>query len=131
MEQLLVAHLLAATGLTGLVGARIWWTERPQKIRTLPSIVLHRISGVRSYNYQGSAGLVMSRVQIDCIGKTPDSAMVVRDAVAQALSGARFSDTGVEAQGCFLEDERHDFEEQGAERFHRVSLDFLIWHTGD
>lgn len=129
MEQTLVTYLLAATGLTGLVGTRIWWTERPQKDRALPAIVLHRITGIRSYSFQGASGLVQSRVQFDCLADTPDDAMAVRDAVVVLLSGAHFADTGTEAQGCFLEDERHDFEKEGAERFHRVSLDFLIWHT--
>lgn len=127
MEQDLIAYLLATAGVTGLVSTRIWWGIRPQQEQGMPAIVLHRIGGAPAYHLSGDSGLTESRVQIDCWAETPDSAQAVRDAVRTALSGAKFDSI----QGCFLESEFHSFEAQGPEapeRFHRVSLDLLIWH---
>ena len=128
MEELLTSYLLASAPVTLLVDESVSWNVRPQ-IETVPAVVLTRISGDRDYNFAGPSGLVQSRIQIDCWAVTHSDAIAVSRAVRTALSGARFSDTGVEVQGTFLDTERHFYEEEEAERFHRVSLDFILWHS--
>jgi hypothetical protein len=128
MEELLSSTLLADSPLYNLVSNRITWNTRPQ-LSAVPAIVLTKVSSIRDYHMAGSSGLVTTRVQVDCWALTFASAVAVARAVRVALSGSTFSDSGVEVQGAFLDGERHFFEEATAERFHRVSLDFEIWHS--
>lgn len=128
MEEVLVAHLLNYAPLSALVGIRVNWNVRPQ-ISELPSVVMTKVSAERSYHMLGSNGLVAARIQMDCWGFTFASVMSVARALRDVLSGAKFTEDGVQFQGIFLDAERHFFEEEAAERFHRVSLDFIIWHS--
>lgn len=128
MEEIFIAYLLGSVPLTTLVGNRINWNTRPQ-ITSMPALNLTKISAVRSYQMLGSSGLVSARVQIDCWATSFESVMEVSRAVITLLSGTRFTDGGIQFQAIFLDSERHFFEEEAAERFHRVSLDFIIWHS--
>jgi len=130
VEKTLVEFMLANAALTALVSTRINWQFRPQG-GLLPAIVLHRISGVRDYAMEGPTGLVESRVQIDCWASTHLSAITVAQAVRTLLSGIRRTFGDMQFQGVFIDSERHDFEKEGnaAEDFHRVSMDFKIWHS--
>jgi len=130
MEEALIGFMLADTQLALLVSNRIDWQTRPQG-SALPSISLQRVSGVRDYAMQGPTGLVASRVQIDCWGSTYASALGVARAVRDLLSGIRRDIGSTEFQGAFIDSERHGYEKDGnaADAFHRVSMDFQIWHT--
>lgn len=117
--------------LAGLVGTRVYWNERPQAT-ALPSVTLTRITGIPQYEMSAVSGLVMSRVQVDCWGQTYAAAKGVARAIKAAASGFRGTAGGTVFQGAFVDAER-DMEleptiDNAAERFHRVSLDFLIWH---
>lgn len=128
MEQALVAHLLASTGLAVLVGTRIHWVRAPQGTAS-PRIVLYRVSGVRDMHMQGPSGLIASRVQIDCMGLTYSSAKSVARAVEERLSGFSGSRGSVRFDGCFLVNERDDyFDGDTTDKLFRTSLDFIIWH---
>ncbi|QDP57386.1 MAG: hypothetical protein Unbinned3696contig1008_64 [Prokaryotic dsDNA virus sp.] len=128
MEEALSAYLLADAGLTALVGNRVNWNARPQA-QASPSVVLTRVGGTRDYMMAGASGLVDSRIQIDCWGKTYGSAIGVSRAVAAALSGLQTTIGGIRLHGSFLDSERQSYEQgSGGEDFHRVSLDFIIWH---
>ncbi|MBB4001592.1 DUF3168 domain-containing protein [Aurantimonas endophytica] len=128
MEEALAAHLLATAGLTALVGNRVNWNARPQASAT-PSVVLTRVGGTPDYTMAGASGLVETRVQIDAWGKTYSSAIGVSRAVKTVLSGFSATVGAIMFQGSFLESERQSFEQgSGGEEFHRVSLDFIIWH---
>lgn len=134
MEAALIGHLLGHAAIIAAVSDRVYWSVRPQDVKTLPAIVLHLVGdGARTYNMDGPSGLVSRRVQVDCWAETFLSAVTVRDAVIAALSGEKILATGSEIQGCFAAGEFASFEaEEGKEaprRYHRVSLDFLIWHS--
>ncbi len=130
MEEALVAVLLADAALAAIVGPRITWQVRPQG-DALPAIVLQRVSGARDYAMEGPTGLVQSRVQMDCWSVTYASALAVARALRNLLSGLRTEAGGTELQGCFIDLERHSFEKDGeaAQAFHRVMIDFQIWHS--
>lgn len=132
MEEALIAKLLACVPITSLVSSRIYWQVRKQGEATYPVIVLQKISSVPSLTNDGPSKLLESRVQVDCWGKDYASALATSRAVNTFLSGARFWQGSVEFQGCFLLNERHSFEEpsaDAAERLHRVSIDYTIWHA--
>lgn len=126
MEETIVALLLNNAAIAQIAGKRVTWVEREQGA-ALPAVVLTKVSGVRDYNMDGPSGLVSSRVQADCWAlKFKDSVRLGR-AVRDALSGYRAGDT----QGAFIEAERQSVEKEpdGATRYFRVSLDFMIWHA--
>ena len=128
MEEALSAYLLADAGLTVLVGNRVNWNARPQA-QASPSVVLTRVGGTRDYTMAGASGLVESRIQVDCWGETFGSSIGVSRAVTAALSGLQTTIGGIRLHGSFIESERQSYEQgSGGEDFHRVSLDFIIWH---
>lgn len=114
-----------------LVGARVYWNERPQAT-ALPSVTLTRVTGQPQYEMDRPSGLVMSRVQVDCWGATYASAKGVARAIKSVSSGFRGTVGGTAFQGVFIDSERDlDLEPttpDAAERFHRVSLDLMVWH---
>jgi hypothetical protein len=126
MEETLVALLLNDAAVALIAGQRVNWSERGQGA-ALPAVVLHRISGVRDYHMEGASGLVQSRVQADCWAGTYKDAVRLSRAVRAALSGYRAGNT----QGAFIDAERQTVEKEtdGAQRYHRVILDFIIWHA--
>ena len=130
MEEALIAHLLAASGITSLVGQRINWTRSPQGAAA-PRIVLYRISGLRDMVMSGPTGLVSSRVQADCFGLTYASAKGVARAVETRLSGYSGTTGGIRFEGAFLVSERDDyFDGETPDKLFRTSLDFIVWHKG-
>lgn len=127
MNEALTSHLLAFAALSALVGSRVYPVRRPQG-DPLPAVVIHTIDGLPDYTSQGPSGLLSSRIQFDCWGKTYASAKSVARAVAQRLSGFKGTVSGVVFQGGFLEGERDSYEEgTGKSDLFRVSLDFIIW----
>lgn len=123
MEETLISLLLANSSLTAIVGNRIRPVDRPQT-DTLPSITIQRIDGIREYLLSGPSGLVSSRVQIDCWGKTYTQSKITARAVALALSGIKDP-----FQGCFLVDETDSSEDAEPNRIFRTRLDFQVLHN--
>lgn len=126
MEETLAALLLTDTAVAAIAGNRVNWSDRPQG-SALPAVVLHRVSGGRDYHMAGPSGFVRSRVQADCWALTYKDAVQLSRAVRVALSGYSSGDM----QGAFIEAERQSVEKEadGAQRFFRVSLDFMISHA--
>lgn len=125
MEEDLVALLLANTGVSALVGTRIYWVERKQGA-ALPGVALTLIDGGEGHTQDGPDGLGQYRVQIDSYGATYASAKAVARAITAALDGVRAG----RLQGMFHDSSR-DLREAGsndAERLFRTSSDFIINH---
>lgn len=139
MEEALIRLLLNASGLTALVSTRINWSVRPRDVSDVPAIVLHRIGGLPQITLDGPSGHIQSRVQVDCWALTYASALAVSRAVKSVLNGFRGPvsngasppTTLSNIQGILPDNEQQSFEVSGteaAQRYHRVSLDYLIWH---
>ena len=128
MEESLIALLLASTGVSDLVSARVNWNRIAPPAGS-PYVILRRISGVRYYKMSGTTGLVESRVQVDCYGSTYASAKAVARAVEAVLSGYSGTQGATTFDGIFLIAERDliDDDESPAD-LHGVSLDFMVWH---
>lgn len=129
MEEALVAYMLADAPLDTLVGNRIFWVTRPQSDQNLPAVVLTKVSSVADYHMQAPSGLFQTRVQVDCWGETFSSVTNVARAVKDILSGAQFTQSGIDFQGSFLDNERQLYEDEEPVRLHRVSIDFIMWHS--
>lgn len=129
MEPDLRALLLADAGVAALTG-RVAWGERPQG-SALPAIVLTRVSGLPAYHMEGRATLVQTRVQADCWAATYADAWAVGAALDARLSGYRGNFGATRFHGVFSEGAR-DLRDAGADdadRFFRVSIDFIIHHS--
>ncbi|RZJ44972.1 MAG: DUF3168 domain-containing protein [Brevundimonas sp.] len=128
MEAALIAELLATTNLTALVGQRINWLRRSQGA-ALPAVVLHRIDGTPDYHLTAASGLVESRIQADCWGRTLAESLAVANAVEAALSGRRFERGVIRFDAILIADRRDDsFDESGSALF-RSSLDLMVHHA--
>ena len=128
MEAALIAHLLAQAGITALVGNRINWLRRPQG-EALPAMALQLVSGVPDYLLDGSYSLTESRVQMDAWAKSFLQAKQIARAVEAALSGQRFTQSGVRFAGVFIASERDDTFDETPDTYFRTSLDLMVHHA--
>lgn len=85
-------YLLTKTAFTTLVGsgddARVYPGFQPQGV-TLPAVVLDTISDSPEHTTDGHCSLTVARLQVQCWGKTPDSAQAVAEQVRLAVDGYR------------------------------------------
>lgn len=128
MEEAITAQLLAAAGLTALVGTRIHWGQRPQG-SGLPIVVLNLISERADYTTQGPSGLVGSLLQVDAYAATYGAAKAVSNQVLAVLDGMR-ADSPAVIQGVFREGKRATTEDgaTAGTTINRRSLDLRVWH---
>lgn len=124
MEAELSTKLLATAGVTGLVGQRVNWKRRPQG-STLPAIVLHVISRIPDVTHGGRSGLLMSRVQVECLGATFGAAKAVARAVEDAITAQTFTQGAVRFDAILIDSERDDTSDETTPLF-RTSLDLMI-----
>jgi hypothetical protein len=127
MEEDLRARLLAAVGVSALVGTRVDWSERPQG-DALPSITLHMISPGRGYHHGGAQDLADTRVQVDCWGAELEDAHAVAAAVIPILEPKATQGSTI-FSNSFLDGAR-DFDPEslpGGVTGYRRSLDFIVW----
>lgn len=69
IENAIRAHLLLQSGLTALVGTRIYYMTAPQNV-TNPYIVFFRVSAVPEYSLAGHSNLINARFQFDIYADT-------------------------------------------------------------
>lgn len=129
MEEDIRTRLLATSGVTALVGQRVYCGSRPQG-GALPDIIINRISGAPIYTDDGESGLADARLEIECWGTTYASAKNAARAVIASLS-AFFGTVGSTTFQYILLDAERDFREGGgnaSEYLFRTNMDFIIWH---
>jgi hypothetical protein len=130
MEQAITQKLISSGPVTTLVGtspARIQWDRRPQAA-ALPSITLTNISGAPLYSDEGSTGLVMRRVQIDCWADDSTEAKSLARAVSSCLRQPFMTSAAFTFSGVFPEN-TIDFteQEQGDKPIYRRMLEYEFW----
>lgn len=104
MEEALRGHLAADAGVAELVGDHVQWSVRD----SVPSVALHLITAPPDTTLKGRTGLVMARVQIDCVADGFLAAKAIGEAVVTALPGRRQVIDGVRFQGCVVIDIERD-----------------------
>lgn len=125
IEAGLYAHLLTDSGVTALVGTRIYPLLVPQDA-DLPAIAYQRISGPRDHTHDGSSGLAFARMQLTFVASSYDDAKSLGEAVRAAIDGHKGSMGDVTVGACLLDQERDDW----ATVFESpvVRQDYLIWY---
>lgn len=128
MEEGIIARLLATSGVTALVSARVYPGRRPQA-SPLPAIDVSSIGGAPIYTDDGESGLASARIEVNCWGETYTSAKTVARAVKASLSAFVGTAGGITFQNVLLDAER-DFNESGgnaSEYLFRTNLDVIVW----
>lgn len=127
--QAIYAKLIATTGVTDLVGTRIYPLELPQDV-TYPAIRYQQVSGPRSHVMGADTGTVDGRFQVDAFATTYSGAKALAAQIRLALSRWGGTAGGVTVEHIFLANEHDRFEsdplEGGTPGVHRVLLDFII-----
>lgn len=123
------ARLLANGLVSGAVGTRIDWGQRPQGA-PYPSIVLQTISDARPAHLKDYEATRSTLIQLDVYATTYAAALsIARAAIAvlkvpTTISGKVFGP-------AFVDSQRDSVEPSGTTNIHRQSVDFNIWHSGD
>lgn len=128
------AKLLATTGVSTLLGTRVYPDRLPQGA-TLPAAVYHLISLREEVDLAGLTGVGHGRVQVDAWAETRLAANALALAIRNALatSGGRGTWGTVYVSGCVPTSERYDTQEQddGSDDVQYITQrDFLISFNG-
>lgn len=86
IESDIVARLLAVSGVTDLVAARVYPLILPQG-PTYPALVYQRIAGARDAVLEGDPGGGEARIQITAWASSYSGALALAEAVRAALAG--------------------------------------------
>lgn len=124
LETALTAELLSKTGVTSIVGQRIWWQVAAQATTT-PYIVLDAISKRPVHDHSGAAGLTEARVSALCHAPTYANAKGAAAAVATALDGRRGTIQGV-AFGALLVESEEDAGWDEQTKMHVVAVEVRV-----
>lgn len=127
--------LKTSAELEALVGARIYQMHAPEN-PDYPFVVVQLVAEPVPYHLRGPAGLVTSRVQVDCYAASSSAidpkwdVDLVAAAADEWLSGATFAigSPTMHVRGVFRVN-RIDFDEDPAELgISRVMLDYAVWN---
>ncbi|NBQ69146.1 MAG: DUF3168 domain-containing protein [Nitrosomonadaceae bacterium] len=127
-SKALRARLVADATMTGLVGNRIYPGRAPQK-PTMPYIVYHRISTVRSATLDsGNTKVPEVRMQCDVIATTQAEVETILNQMRLVMDNFRGTSAGVTVLGVSVSDEQDqpEYYEGSDTVFYHSSLDFSI-----
>jgi hypothetical protein len=95
-EGAVVARIMADSGVSALVGTRVYLGVLPQKLATWPAIVVQAIDDPQTKHLRGPNALTMARVQVDCYSSELQTAVnpytsvtALSDAVTEGRSTGR------------------------------------------
>ena len=128
IEQATLKELLADSGVTNLIGERLYYVKAPQDV-TKPYVVFFKASGPREYSHNGASALARPRFQFSCFATTYYQAKQIAEAIRaaiEAFSGTMGGAGGVEVGSCFCINESDMYEEDT--RLFHVAVDYLIYH---
>ena len=104
LEEALTAHLKAQSGLTALVGQRIYPDEIPQGTK-LPCVCYIKISDIKEHQYIGQDSFERPVYQLTAFAATKPSARQVTNQLKAALSDYCGDMSGIEVQKIELQTE--------------------------
>ena len=131
IEETLVTHILGDSGITALIGDRIYPVVFPQDTpeNLFPALRYQVVSDAETYTMDGDSGLDNPRVQIDSYALEYSVMKNLSLLVRKRMSGFRGTVSGKVIQGIFLDGERDLYESVNElVRAYRRSQDYTIWH---
>ena len=129
IEQALLTELLAFTGLTTLIGEKIYYVNAPQDV-IAPYIVMTKISSVREHSHQGSSGLATARFQFSIFSTTYYEAKQIAEQIQLAIDGKNeIIGTSPGVQAAILYENETDFYEPDPVNFFHIAVDYFVKHN--
>lgn len=124
VEEAIKSILDGASGLTALVGTRIYPNRIPQET-AMPAVDYQRISGPRLHAMGGGPGLTYPRFQVNSWSDDYLESKNVAEEVRLALQDYTGTIASTVIQWIIFEDD-HDIPDPQGIKFH-VASDFTIW----
>lgn len=129
VEQGLVAELLAASGVTDIVGTKVHPGKIPQGLDS-PAVVYNRVSSPRELALDGTAASVAVRLRLDCWHTSQSGAWSLAAAVRAALNsvgvGGNVTLGAEPVHAVYLENESTLGDFDGDELDYRVTQDWIV-----
>ena len=116
-EETMVAHLLADTGLSALISARVYPVTLPQN-GTLPAVTYSKVSGIRHVQLDGTPSSAHSRFRLDGWASSYSGVKALEAALMAAMDGLSGA-VGAMAPIDFYEDDTG---------IYRISVDYYLYH---
>lgn len=123
-EAAVVARLLAATGVSALVGERVSPLQIPER-PTYPAIAYRQLDREPVSTFGGDQALSAHYIEVECWGESMSSARAVGDAVRAALQRFRGSSGGETVQASFLQGSSTDYDAET--RTYVETIEFKVW----
>ena len=125
LEEGLYSYLQSQTGVTALVGTRIY-PLLLQQVETLPAVAYQRISTQRNSSHGGPAKASIARIQFDALAATMTQAQAVLAAIRNACDGVGGTlGGGVVVSTMQADDEQTFYDEET--RYKRATLDLVVY----
>ena len=124
-------YLLSKTGITTLIGQRIFACRRPQNV-TGDALCFWRTSGGHDHNLQGSSGTAIPTFALEVLSTDYMAADTIAEAVRQAMQGFSGSMGSTVVKSVILADEQDGFDESEKsddETTFRIALLYQIRYT--
>lgn len=123
-------YLLTKTAVTDLVSQRIYQGRLPQNATT-PAVVMSIISETYDHALDGLAGLVYTRVNVECYASSAETSRSVADAIIWCgIDAIKGTYTSLNIRGVSVEDGRREFEDEdtsgGDNQRHVTSFDLMV-----
>jgi hypothetical protein len=135
IEQGLLQLLTGNSGVTTLVGTKVYWILAPKGNSAgaaLPYIVLSRVATGDTYDMRGATGLRDGLFQFDCYATDYYSSRAISLAVRKLLESytGNLPDTGATLVSAVLTEKDWDmpYEEGGKGWVFRALLEFRVWY---
>lgn len=127
MEKALLAYLKSQSTLIDLVGQRIA-LDALMQVNVYPKVRISKVSNVPQYVYGAPSGWWEARVQIDVTDPIDNTSQSVQSVIKGLLSGASFTQDGVNFERIFIIDERQNVEGNQNESalIYRHSVDYRV-----
>jgi|DEB19_MinimDraft_3_1074340.scaffolds.fasta_scaffold60846_2 hypothetical protein len=125
-------YLLTKTAITDLVGQRIYASRLPQsQSQTANCIVLRITSETYDHALDGLAGIVATRLAVECYATSGEVSRSIADAVIWCgIDAIKGTYTNLSIRSVMVEDGRREYEEEdtsgGDSQRHVVTFDFMV-----
>lgn len=123
IEEDLYSHFSTYSGLTSLVGTRIYPIVAPQNVKA-PYCVYSKASNQREYAHDGFCNLARSRMQVSCFADDPLEAKQIAGQVTAAMEA--WPAVNAKAQAVLQQNESDGYGDTTG-LFH-IPLDFIIFY---
>lgn len=131
ITKALRTRLLAVSGVTDLVGTRIYPQWTPQNA-TLPAVVYQFIYGDNVGHMGAPSGLASARIEYACFADLQTTAFTVAEAIRTALDGWNGTVDSVEVHEIRLDSRYDEVEAPGAatdQATYVHIIDFSVWYA--